>query len=133
MNPVKHNIYALFVLLCVALLPFGSAAAFEIRPNCDLRKLNLSNQQKDTLHDLRGQLKKNLAEQSRNRSSKAQDVSLRTLLNKPSFDPQYARRIAEERFADEQLQAYLELNFYYNLYRILDSRQRQVWLDLCVR
>lgn len=116
------------------IVPVGnhaSAAAFDIRPNCDLRMLELNAKQRERLQLRRQQYKDQMRQiQADNRRRK--DVGLHALLAKPPFDRHQAGKIAQERYTDDIKLTVAELNFYHDLFQMLDQRQRELWLDKCV-
>ena len=108
------------------------ATAFDIRPNCDIRTLGLSSSQHDKLHQRRQQYKDQLRQiQTQARQSK--DTPLRQLLQKSAFDRSQALRIAQERYADDIQMTVAELNFYHDLFQMLDKSQQETWLAKCTR
>ena len=108
------------------------AMAFDIRPNCDIRTLGLSSSQHDKLHQRRQQYKDQLR-QIQTQARQRKDAQLRQLLVKNGFDRGQALRIAQERYADDIQMTVAELNFYHDLFHLLDKSQQETWLAKCTR
>ena len=131
MNTPKRHALIGFFCLFATLLPL-QAAAFEIRPNCDIRSLGLNDAQREKLQSRRQQHKDELRQINQENNRRRADINLRRFFNKSPFDRNQANKIAQERFTDDMQRTVAELNFYHDLFQMLNSRQQEMWLQKCV-
>lgn len=107
------------------------ALAQDIQINCDLRVLQLTDAQRDQIRQRRQLYKSQQRQSTANANATHNQNFLRSFFNKSAFDNQQASEIAKQRYANEMRQTIAELNFYHDVYQLLDDTQRETWLQQC--
>lgn len=103
-----------------------------VRPNCDLRVLQLNALQKQQLGLLRRDFKQQ-REQSASVLPQNHTWQIHALMANPEFDAEAAQRLVAEGYRSEINDAVAQLHFYHHLYQMLTPVQQRVWLEACVR
>nr|WP_301286334.1 Spy/CpxP family protein refolding chaperone [Neisseria perflava] len=104
-------------------------------PNCDIRQLNLSQDQHNALRRIRTEYKQasDRASRKTQRTDRTRRQSIIKILANDSFDQNAARDYVESRYLSSMDFAVEELAIQHRFYHILNGSQRQQWLSNCLR
>ncbi len=136
MKKTKLLLISLLLTDFVMLLQPENAWAGDVQIMCDLRVLELTSQQRNQIRLRRQQYKtrqRQMNENLMNQNVTDRQLSLRHFFSKSAFDNQQADEIAKQRYANDVRQTVAELNFYHDIFQLLDNRQREIWLQQCVQ
>ena len=120
-------------LSCLS-LPASALTIQDFHPNCDIRQLNLSRDQYESLRGLRGEYKQAVEKlnlQNRGSERPLRDNLLRVLSN-PHFDERQAQRYVSERYGYGLQFALDELSVQHKFYHSLTPAQQRIWLQKCL-
>lgn len=118
--------------LTVIMLP-EHAYASDVQITCDLRILQLTDEQRNQIRTRRQQYKQEQRQNNHHQTQTNNQLSLRNFFTKSAFDNQQAGEIAKQRYADDMRQAIAELSFYHDVFQLLDVKQREIWLQKCMQ
>ncbi len=112
------------------LYPLTAAAAPQ--SNCDMRILNLSEEQQQQWKSIRRELKEVYAQkESAPQDSKSKLNKLNKLLSVASFDSAAARRFLQDDYNPQIDSAVADLAIQHRLFHVLTPQQREIWLKNC--
>lgn len=131
--------YSHYAVLCISMmlmsLHISPVHAAEVRLNCDLRVLELSEPQRNQIR-VRRQAYKNeqirLRREQQNFSNQNNQLVLRNFFAKSAFDNQQAGQIAQQRHQVNMQQTISELSFYHDVFQMLTPKQKDIWLQKCM-
>lgn len=130
---------ALFGVLfgSTGLLPASplSAPLDDFQPNCDIRQLSLTPEQRSQLRTIRYDYKRELdqANSKNNRIIRSRHPTLMRLLAAESFNESAARDYIQARYMPSMDFAIGELKIQHRFYQLLTPVQRQQWLKTCLK
>lgn len=133
--------FTLPLLSCLILLVHSHTAQaappplHDFHQNCDIRQLDLSQEQHNNLRRIRLEYKQaaDKAHRKAVRSDRTRRQNIIKILSANSFDQNAARDYVENRYLSGMDFAVEELDIQYRFYRLLNERQRQLWLENCLR
>ncbi|MDO4878682.1 MAG: Spy/CpxP family protein refolding chaperone [Neisseria sp.] len=107
----------------------------DFQSNCDIRQLNLSQEQANHLRNIRNEYRQALDELMRDnrKIEHSRRGSLMKILAGERFDEKQAQRYVEERYAPGLRFAVNELDIQHRFYQLLSPEQRKIWQKNCVR
>ncbi|WP_211251079.1 hypothetical protein [Stenoxybacter acetivorans] len=113
---------------------FNMASAAET-PSCDVRRLNLSELQKSRLHYVRTRYRNGvLASVNQDAFNKNKELKQMTeLLSQPVFDEELARQYVLNTYEQRIQIRVQELEGQYDFWQILNPKQRQYWMNSCLK
>ena len=100
----------------------------DFQANCDIRSLNLTQDQHNALRRIRNDYKQASDKAYRNRRQ-----VIMKILAADNFDQNNARDYVETRYLSSMDFAVEELEIQHRFYHLLNPRQRQIWLSSCIR
>lgn len=103
--------------------------------NCDIRQLNLSQEQQNALRRIRTEYRSaaDKAYQKSIRSDRTRRQNIIKILSMETFDQNSARDYVESRYLANMDFGVDELAIQHQFYRLLSPLQRQQWLATCLR
>lgn len=115
--------------------PLYALTIQDFQQNCDIRQLNLSQEQADHLRNIRNEYRQALDDLSRNnrKVEHGRRGNLIKILSGERFDEKQAQRYVEERYAPGLRFAVDELDIQHRFYQLLSPEQRKIWQKICVR
>lgn len=131
-------LFAAAATLCSSLTqaaPHSSMQLDDFHPNCDIRQLNLTQDQQNALRTIRLEYKKasDKADRKSLRSDRTRRQSITKILSAPTFDQNAARDYVEARYLSYMDFAVDELAIQHRFFQVLNSRQQRLWLSGCLR
>lgn len=125
----------LFLLLPSQNVHASAVPLDDFHQNCDIRQLNLSQEQHHALRRIRLEYKQasDKAHRKMMRSDRTRRQNIIKILSGEPFDQNAARDYVENRYLSSMDFAVEELAIQHRFYRLLNQRQRQQWLDSCLR
>ena len=150
MKPQGNNVFnllpppALMALALAGILLGGVAQAQaaqmavqldDIQPNCDIRQLSLSPEQRNQLRSIRTEHKKALDQANRknDRINRNRQRNLMRILAAEDFNESFARGYVGERYAPSMDFAVDELKIQHRFFQLLTPDQRRLWLNACLK
>ena len=150
MKPQGNNVFnllpppALMALALAGILLGGVAQAQaaqmavqldDFQPNCDIRQLSLSPEQRNQLRSIRTEHKKALDQANRknDRINRNRQRNLMRILAAEDFNESFARGDAGERYAPSMDFAVDELKIQHRFFQLLTPDQRRLWLNACLK
>ena len=148
MKPQGNNVFnllpppALMALALTGILLGGVAQAQaaqmavqldDFQPNCDIRQLSLSPEQRNQLRSIRTEHKKALDQANRknDRINRNRQRNLMRILAADDFNESFARGYVGERYAPSMDFAVDELKIQHRFFQLLTPDQRRLWLNAC--
>ncbi|STZ75911.1 Spy/CpxP family protein refolding chaperone [Bergeriella denitrificans] len=128
-----------FSLLAVSALvqaaPHSVLLRDDFYPNCDIRQLNLSQEQQNALRRIRIDYKQagERAYRKAARVDRTRRQSIVRVLSAENFDQNKARDYVENRYLASMDFAVDELAIQHRFFQLLNNTQRQQWLTNCLR
>ena len=146
MKPQGNNVFnllpppALMALALTGILLGGVAQAQaaqmavqldDFQPNCDIRQLSLSPEQRNQLRSIRTEHKKALDQANRknDRINRNRQRNLMRILAADDFNESFARGYVGERYAPSMDFAVDELKIQHRFFQLLTPDQRRLWLN----
>ena len=150
MKPQGNNVFnllpppALMALALAGILLGGVAQAQaaqmavqldDFQPNCDIRQLSLSPEQRNQLRSIRTEHKKALDQSNRknDRINRNRPRNLMRILAADDFNESFARGYVGERYAPSMDFAVDELKIQHRFFQLLTPDQRRLWLNACLK
>ena len=150
MKPQGNNVFnllpppALMALALAGILLGGVAQAQaaqmavqldDFQPNCDIRQLSLSPEQRNQLRSIRTEHKKALDQANRknDRINRNRQRNLMRILAAEDFNESFARGYVGERYAPSMDIAVDELKIQHRFFQLLTPDQRRLWLNACLK
>ena len=150
MKPQGNNVFnllpppALMALALTGILLGGVAQAQaaqmavqldDFQPNCDIRQLSLSPEQRSQLRSIRTEHKKALDQANRknDRINRNRQRNLMRILAADDFNESFARGYVGERYAPSMDFAVDELKIQHRFFQLLSPDQRRLWLNACLK
>ena len=150
MKPQGNNVFnllpppALMALAVTGILLGGVAQAQaaqmavqldDFQPNCDIRQLSLSPEQRNQLRSIRTEHKKALDQANRknDRINRNRQRNLMRILAADDFNQSFARGYVGERYAPSMDFAVDELKIQHRFFQLLTPDQRRLWLNACLK
>ena len=150
MKPQGNNVFnllpppALMALALTGILLGGVAQAQaaqmavqldDFQPNCDIRQLSLSPEQRSQLRSIRTEHKKALdqANLKNDRINRNRQRNLMRILAADDFNESFARGYVGERYAPSMDFAVDELKIQHRFFQLLTPDQRRLWLNACLK
>ncbi len=150
MKPQGNNVFnllpppALMALALTGILLGGVAQAQaaqmavqldDFQPNCDIRQLSLSPEQRNQLRSIRTEHKKALDQANRknDRINRNRQRNLMRILAAEDFNESFARGYVGERYAPSMDFAVDELKIQHRFFQLLTPDQRRLWLNACLK
>ena len=150
MKPQGNNVFnllpppALMALADAGILLGGVAQAQaaqmavqldDFQPNCDIRQLSLSPEQRNQLRSIRTEHKKALDQANRknDRINRNRQRNLMRILAADDFNESFARGYVGERYAPSMDFAVDELKIQHRFFQLLTPDQRRLWLNACLK
>ena len=150
MKPQGNNVFnllpppALMALALAGILLGGVAQAQaaqmavqldDFQPNCDIRQLSLSPEQRNQLRSIRTEHKKALDQANRknDRINRNRQRNLMRILAADDFNESFARGYVDERYAPSMDFAVDELKIQHRFFQLLTPDQRRLWLNACLK
>ena len=150
MKPQGNNVFnllpppALMALALSGILLGGVAQAQaaqmavqldDFQPNCDIRQLSLSPEQRNQLRSIRTEHKKALDQANRknDRINRNRQRNLMRILAAEDFNESFARGYVGERYAPSMDFAVDELKIQHRFFQLLTPDQRRLWLNACLK
>ena len=150
MKPQGNNVFnllpppALMALALTGILLGGVAQAQaaqmavqldDFQPNCDIRQLSLSPEQRNQLRSIRTEHKKALDQANRknDRINRNRQRNLMRILAAVDFNESFARGYVGERYAPSMDFAVDELKIQHRFFQLLTPDQRRLWLNACLK
>lgn len=150
MKPQGNNVFnllpppALMALAFAGILLGGVAQAQaaqmavqldDFQPNCDIRHLSLSPEQRNQLRSIRTEHKKALDQANRknDRINRNRQRNLMRILAADDFNESFARGYVGERYAPSMDFAVDELKIQHRFFQLLTPDQRRLWLNACLK
>ncbi len=150
MKPQGNNVFnllpppALMALALTGILLGGVAQAQaaqmavqldDFQPNCDIRQLSLSPEQRNQLRSIRTEHKKALDQANRknDRINRNRQRNLMRILAADDFNQSFARGYVGERYAPSMDFAVDELKIQHRFFQLLTPDQRRLWLNACLK
>ena len=150
MKPQGNNVFnllpppALMALALAGILLGGVAQAQaaqmavqldDFQPNCDIRQLSLSPEQRNQLRSIRTEHKKALDQANRknDRINRNRQRNLMRILEADDFNESFARGYVGERYAPSMDFAVDELKIQHRFFQLLTPDQRRLWLNACLK
>lgn len=150
MKPQGNNVFnllpppALMALALTGILLGGVAQAQaaqmavqldDFQPNCDIRQLSLSPEQRSQLRSIRTEHKKALDQANRknDRINRNRQRNLMRILAADDFNESFARGYVGERYAPSMDFAVDELKIQHRFFQLLTPDQRRLWLNACLK
>lgn len=150
MKPQGNNVFnllpppALMALALTGILLGGVAQAQaaqmavqldDFQPNCDIRQLSLSPEQRNQLRSIRTEHKKALGQANRknDRINRNRQRNLMRILAADDFNESFARGYVGERYAPSMDFAVDELKIQHRFFQLLTPDQRRLWLNACLK
>ena len=150
MKPQGNNVFnllpppALMALALTGILLGGVAQAQaaqmavqldDFQPNCDIRQLSLSPEQRNQLRSIRTEHKKALDQANRknDRINRNRQRNLMRILAADDFNESFARGYVGERYAPSMDFAVDELKIQHRFFQLLSPDQRRLWLNACLK
>ena len=150
MKPQGNNVFnllphpALTALAVTGILLAGVAQAQaaqmavqldDFQPNCDIRQLSLSPEQRSQLRSIRTEHKKALDQANRknDRINRNRQRNLMRILAADDFNESFARGYVGERYAPSMDFAVDELKIQHRFFQLLSPEQRRLWLNACLK
>ena len=150
MKPQGNNVFnllpppALMALALTGILLGGVAQAQaaqmavqldDFQPNCDIRQLSLSPEQRSQLRSIRTEHKKALDQANRknDRINRNRQRNLMRILAAEDFNESFARGYVGERYAPSMDFAVDELKIQHRFFQLLTPDQRRLWLNACLK
>ena len=150
MKPQGNNVFnllpppALMALAVTGILLGGVAQAQaaqmavqldDFQPNCDIRQLSLSPEQRNQLRSIRTEHKKALDQANRknDRINRNRQRNLMRILAADDFNESFARGYVGERYAPSMDFAVDELKIQHRFFQLLTPDQRRLWLNACLK
>ena len=150
MKPQGNNVFnllpppALMALALAGILLGGVAQAQaaqmavqldDFQPNCDIRQLSLSPEQRNQLRSIRTEHKKALDQANRknDRINRNRQRNLMRILAAEDFNESFARGYVGERYAPSMDFAVDELKIQHRFFQLLKPDQRRLWLNACLK
>ena len=150
MKPQGNNVFnllpppALMALALAGILLGGVAQAQaaqmavqldDFQPNCDIRQLSLSHEQRNQLRSIRTEHKKALDQANRknDRINRNRQRNLMRILAADDFNESFARGYVGERYAPSMDFAVDELKIQHRFFQLLTPDQRRLWLNACLK
>ena len=150
MKPQGNNVFnllplpALMALAVTGILLGGVAQAQaaqmavqldDFQPNCDIRQLSLSREQRSQLRSIRTEHKKALDQANRknDRINRNRQRNLMRILAADDFNESFARGYVGERYAPSMDFAVDELKIQHRFFQLLTPDQRRLWLNACLK
>ena len=150
MKPQGNNVFnllpppALMALAFAGILLGGVAQAQaaqmavqldDFQPNCDIRQLSLSPEQRNQLRSIRTEHKKALDQANRknDRINRNRQRNPMRVLAADDFNESFARGYVGERYAPSMDFAVDELKIQHRFFQLLTPDQRRLWLNACLK
>ena len=150
MKPQGNNVFnllpppALMALALTGILLGGVAQAQaaqmavqldDFQPNCDIRQLSLSPEQRNQLRSIRTEHKKALDQANRknDRINRNRQRNLMRILAADDFNESFARGYVGERYAPSMDFAVDELKIQHRFFQLLTPDQRRLWLNASLK
>ena len=150
MKPQGNNVFnllpppALMALALTGILLGGVAQAQaaqmavqldDFQPNCDIRQLSLSPEQRNQLRSIRTEHKKALDQANRknDRINRNRQRNLMRILAADDFNESFARGYVGGRYAPSMDFAVDELKIQHRFFQLLTPDQRRLWLNACLK
>ena len=150
MKPQGNNVFnllpppALMALAFAGILLGGVAQAQaaqmavqldDFQPNCDIRQLSLSPEQRNQLRSIRTEHKKALDQANRKNDliNRNRQRNLMRILAADDFNESFARGYVGERYAPSMDFAVDELKIQHRFFQLLTPDQRRLWLNACLK
>ena len=150
MKPQGNNVFnllpppALMALALAGILLGGVAQAQaaqmavqldDFQPNCDIRQLSLSPEQRNQLRSIRTEHTKALDQANRknDRINRNRQRNLMRILAADDFNESFARGYVGERYAPSMDFAVDELKIQHRFFQLLTPDQRRLWLNACLK
>lgn len=148
MKPQGNNVFnllpppALMALALTGILLGGVAQAQaaqmavqldDFQPNCDIRQLSLSPEQRNQLRSIRTEHKKALDQANRKNDRINRQRNLMRILAADDFNESFARGYVGERYAPSMDFAVDELKIQHRFFQLLTPDQRRLWLNACLK
>lgn len=150
MKPQGNNVFnllpppALMALALAGILLGGVAQAQaaqmavqldDFQPNCDIRQLSLSPEQRNQLRSIRTEHKKALDQANRknDRINRNRQRNQMRILAADDFNESFARGYVGERYAPSMDFAVDELKIQHRFFQLLTPDQRRLWLNACLK
>ena len=130
---------ALSVALLMAVSPAHAGPQYikldDFQANCDIRSLNLTQDQHNALRRIRNDYKQASDKAYRKlvRTDRNRRQVIMKILVADNFDQNNARDYVETRYLSSMDFAVEELEIQHRFYHLLNPRQRQLWLSSCLR
>ena len=107
----------------------------DFQANCDIRSLNLTQDQHNALRRIRNDYKQASDKAYRKlvRTDRNRRQVIMKILAADNFDQNNARDYVETRYLSSMDFAVEELEIQHRFYHLLNPRQRQIWLSSCLR
>ena len=107
----------------------------DFQPNCDIRQLSLSPEQRNQLRSIRTEHKKALDQANRknDRINRNRQRNLMRILAADDFNESFARGYVGERYAPSMDFAVDELKIQHRFFQLLTPDQRRLWLNACLK
>lgn len=126
---------ALFFYSGLAYAASSSTQLDDFHPNCNIRQLNLTQEQHRVLRRVRNDYKQAVdkAFKKEQRADRTRRQNIIRILSNPTFDQNSARDYVEGRYLSSMDFAVDELAIQHRIYNLLNPHQRKMWLDSCLR
>ena len=107
----------------------------DFQPNCDIRQLSPSPEQRKQLRSIRTEHKKALDQANRknDRINRNRQRNLMRILAADDFNESFARGYVGERYAPSMDFAVDELKIQHRFFQLLTPDQRRLWLNACLK
>ncbi|WP_274572380.1 hypothetical protein V6667_03390 [Neisseria leonii] len=140
-----HFLLSSYRIFLAAALSFGALAGWPkpaqaaeplgISPNCDFRQLKLSRSQQNELRKIRSEYRVAVDNATRQnaRNTQSRRNNLMRILNSPEFEESLVRRYLAERYSNNIQFDLIELGLQHQFFQMLNSHQKKIWLENCVR
>lgn len=113
----------------------ASSRLDDFQPNCDIRKLSLTQEQHIQMRNIRDDYKKTLDQATRKneRSKRQRRREIVKILADENFNQDAARNYISTRYLSSMDFAIDELAVQHRIYQLLTPAQRRQWLDTCLK
>ncbi len=113
-------------------LVISSPSAFAGEPLCDVRQMDLTHAQKETLKEIRLQ-NRQYTRQLKPSSQQIREYNrqIKQLLKQDKFDVAQATRLVQEKYRLPIQHDVAQLHLVSSLLEVLDQEQRDEWLEKC--
>ncbi|WP_301884838.1 Spy/CpxP family protein refolding chaperone [Neisseria uirgultaei] len=107
----------------------------DFQPNCDIRRLELSQEQRNDLRKIRAAFKlaNDKAKLKGIRSERSRRQAIVGIISSDTFDRSEARGYVESRYHSSMDFAVDELEIQHRFFHILTPQQQQMWLSSCLK